>query len=208
MTEPSGLLLLLIRPSIPQIFENQPDSPLINADVIMTNYGMYTAKGINKHLVERLPMLCISESCHVGYTIPMILDLRLCLGQLAEAFNPPIDYPLGLFTNRDVIVITEGLYTVQLFHYNAQKALEALEHGSDEFHASKIVYAATLTDEVGMTNLRRLEATAKHLLPPIAPEPTTFPKLPPEIISDWQHDFLEPLFKHIKEGIAKNEQPK
>lgn len=49
-----------------------------------------------------------------------------------------------------------------------------------------------------MTNLRRLEATAKYLLTPVTPEPMTLPKLPPEIASGW-HEFLDPIFKRAKE---------
>ena len=198
-SEPQELLLLLLRPSISKIFESPSDSLPMDADVIMTSFGMYSAKGMNKHALERLPILCVSESCSVGYTFPMRLDLQLCLHQLATNSKSPIDYPPGLFTNRDVIVVTEGLYTVRLFHNDVKDALKTLEHGTDELLASKIIYASTTIDEGTITNLRRLEATAKHLLTLVTPEPTTPPKLPPEIVSGWQHDFLEPIFKHARE---------
>jgi hypothetical protein len=166
----------------------------------MTSYGLYNTKGLNKHALERLPILCVSENGSVGYTFPMRLDLHLCLHQLATNSNPPIDFPLGLFTNRDVMIISKGLYTVQLFHNTPQDAIKALKHGTDEFLASLIIYASTTIHEGAMTNLRRLEATAKHLLTSISPKTTTLPKLPPEIASGWQHDFLEPIFKRAKEA--------
>lgn len=113
-SEPEELLLLLLRPSLPKIFEDPPGNSFIDADAIMTSFGMYSVKGMDKHVLERLPILSVSESCSVGYTIPMRLDLQLCLHQLATSSNPPIDYPLRLFTDRDVIVVTDGLYTVML----------------------------------------------------------------------------------------------
>lgn len=194
------LLLLLLRPSLSEIFVIPPDNPLIDADGVITNYGMYKTKGINKHALERLPMLCVSENGSVGYTIPMRLDLQLCLHQLASNANPPIDFPLGLFTNRDVIVVSRGLYTVTLWHNNPQGAMKALNTELNESLASKIIYSATTTDKGMMVNLRRLEATAKHLLSSKNPETNTFSKLPPDIASGWQHDFLEPIFKRAKMG--------
>jgi len=199
-SEPQELLLLLLRPSISKIFESPSDNSPIDADAIMTSSGMYDAKGMNKHALQRLPILCVSENGSVGYTIPMRLDLLLCLDQLASNANPPIDYPLGLFTNRDVIIVSEAVYTVQLFHNTPQDAIKALEHGTDEFPASLIIYASTTIDEETMTNLRRLEATARYLLTSISPKTTTLPKLPPEVASGWHYDFLDPIFRRAKEA--------
>jgi len=192
------LLLLLLRPSLSKIFESPSDNSPIDADGLETCYGVYTTKGMPKQALERLPTLCVSENVSVGYTIPMRLDLQLCLHQLASDANPSIDFPLGLFTNRDVMVISKGLYTVQLWHNTPQGAIKALNTELNEFLASKIIYACTTTDEGAMNNLRRLEATAKHLLSSIDPKTNTLPKLPPEIASGWQHDFLEPIFKRAK----------
>ena len=200
-SESQELLLLLLRPSLSKIFVIPSDNPPIDADGISTNYGMHNTKGINKHALERLPTLCVSENGSVGYTIPMRLDLQLCLQQLASDANPPIDFPLGLFTNRDVIVISKGLYTVQLWHNTPKGAIKALNTKLNEFLASKIIYACTTIDEGAMTNLRRLEATAQHLLASISPKTTTPPKLSAEIASGWQHDFLGPIFKRAKEVI-------
>jgi len=198
-SEHQNLLLLLLRPSISKIFESPPDSSLIEADVIMTSFGMYSAKGITKHHLERLPILSFSESCNAGYTFPMRLDLQLCLHQLTTTANPPIDYPLGLFTDRDVIVVADGAYTVRLLHNNPNDALRTMLQENEEFLASNIIYASTTTDEGTMTNVRRLEATARHLLSSVAHESATLPKLPREIASRWQHDFLEPIFKRARE---------
>jgi len=197
-TKSEELYLLLLRPSISKIFENPSDKIPINADSIMTSFGMYSSQGMPKHALERIPILCVTENGSVGYTTPMRLDLFLCLHQLAKSATPPIDFPLGLFENRDVLVITKGLYYVRLFHNAVNAAMQNFKDGADEFLASKIIYSSTTIDEGAMTNLRRLEATAKHLL---TPEPSTPPKLPPNIIDGWQHDFLEPLFTRVKEKI-------
>jgi len=209
-TETKELLLLLLRPSISKIFltENTDDNSPIDADVIINQFGIWGASAVNKHMIERLPILCISESATVGYTFPMILDLRLLLGQVAHDANPPIDYPLGLFTNRDVMVFSDGMYTIQLCHYDLQKALIYDTMGKGNFQATHLIYASTVTEEGMMENLRRLEATAKTLLTPTTPEPTTLPKLPSEIINGWQHGFLEPLFKHVREYLAQPENIK
>jgi hypothetical protein len=79
------------------------------------------------------------------------LHLRMC------SYFPN---PYGLFTNRDVIVVAEGLYTVRLFHKTPEDALEHL--GTNESLASNIIYASTTINEEVRTNLRRLEAMAKH----------------------------------------------
>jgi hypothetical protein len=167
--------------------------------MIMTSFGMYNTKGMNKHGLEGLPILCVSESGNVGYTVAMRLGIQLCLQQMTTAFNPPIDYPLGLFTNRDVIIIAEGLYKVMLMHHNAKAAMRAIGDETNEFSASKIVYTGTTTDKVNINNFGRLEAAAKQLL---TPEPTT----PPKIDSDWQNDFLEPIFKLAREKIRETKQ--
>ena len=195
--------LLLLRPSISEIFVFPSNSPPIDADVAKTASGLYPTKEMNKHVLESLSILCVSENGSVGYTIPMRFDLILCLEKLATSGSPPIDFPYGLFTNRDVIVVTRGFYTVQLLRNFPEEVIGILGHGgtvTDSFLASKIIYASTTTDVENMTNLRRLEATAKHLLTSISPKTTTLPKLPPEIASGWQHDFLEPIFKRAKAG--------
>ena len=197
-SEPLGLFLLLIRPSLPKIFEDPPDKSLVDADVIMTSFGMYNAFGMNKHDLERIPTLGVSESGHVGYTIPMRSDLQLCLHQLVTEAEPPIDYPLGLFTNRDVIIVVDGLYTVMQMYHDAGRAMRHIEDETNEFLASKIIWAGTTINEGDMSNLRRLEATAEDLL---TPEPAIPPKLSPEIASDLMHYFLEPIFKHVREKL-------
>lgn len=80
--------------------------------------------------------------------------------------------------------------------------MSAIGDETNEFPACKIIYAGTTVDEGYMTNLRRLEATAQYLL---TPEPTTPPKLPPEIANEWLHDFLEPVFKRAREAKETRE---
>jgi hypothetical protein len=202
-SEPQGLILLLIRPSISKIFESPPDNALLDADGIITSLGPYYAREINKHSLERIPTLCVSESGHVGYAIPMRLDLRLWLYQLTTASKSHIDYPLGLFTKRDVIMVADGSYTVMLTYNNDVDAMRHIIDKHNEFPASKIVHASTTIDEWSINNLRRLEATAETLLNHGAPGETTLPRLPPEIVGDWLHDFLEPIFNHVKEKMKE-----
>jgi hypothetical protein len=199
--EPQELLLLLLRPSISKIFESPTDNSLIDAAAIMTSFGMHGVEGINKHQIERLPMLFVSESGRVGYTVPMRLDLQVLLHQLATRADPPIDYPFGLFTNCDVIMVVDGFYTVRLFHSDADVALTTWKKGNEEFVAPHIAYMGTTTDEETLTSLRRLETTAKQLLSSTASHSGTLsklPQLPPEI-----HDFLKPIFKRAEEVIRK-----
>ncbi|MFX1539001.1 MAG: hypothetical protein ACFFDI_32865 [Promethearchaeota archaeon] len=196
-----GLFLLLIRPSLSKIFENPPENTPIDGDAIMTSFGTYKAEGINEHSLERIPTLCVTESGHVGYTIPMRLDLQLCLQQLTTNLKCN-EYPLGLFTDRDVLVVADGLYKVIQLYHNTGAAMRVIEDATNEFPASKLIWAGTTTEKENMENLRRLEATAKHLL---TPEPKTTPKLPTEIADDWLHDFLEPIFQHAKEAQSKSE---
>lgn len=197
-SEPSELTLLLIRPSISKIFGSPSETSLVSADAIATSSGMYNAQGINRYALERIPILCVTESTKVAYTIPMRLDLFLCLEKLASNLKPPVDIPIPFFENCDVVIVTGGLYTVRLFHKNPQDALRSMEDGTEEFVASKIVYSSCTTDEGFITNLRRLEATAKHVISSVSPETTTLPNLPPEVANVWQHDFLEPIFKRAK----------
>lgn len=202
-TEPQGPLLLLLRPSLPKIFEDSSDSSPVDADVIQVNSGLYNAKGMIRHMLERFPILCISETGNIGYTIPMRLDLMLCLEKLASSANPPIDFPLGLFTNRDVMMITEGLYNVLLLRNPREETMKILGRGGIVTHtipASRIVYYCTTVDEGVMTNHRRLEATAEHLLSLRDPTTNAFAKLSPDIVIEWQHDFLEPIFNRARAG--------
>lgn len=197
--KPHELRMLLLRPSISKIFlpENKDDA-FIDADAIITSFGMFDAKSMKKWVIERIPILYVSESATLGYTFPMRLDLHLCLKELAEKSKGLIDFPLGLFTDRDVIVVSDGIYTVDIGYRNPQEAARASNHGMGNFEASHLVYYCTTTEEGMMKNLRRLEATARYLL---APEPTTPPTLPPEIIDGWQHNFLEPIFERVKKNL-------
>lgn len=211
LAEPSNsdndLTLLLLRPSISNIFAEPEEKSLIDPDVVISNFGIYKSNEFTKHVLERLPILCINESCYVGYTLAMRFDLRLCLHQLANNANPPIEYPLGLFTNRDVIIVMDGLYTVRLGHTkngivrdngnreSPDSQQPIITTMAEEFSASQIIYSATVIDEEIMTNLRRLEATAEQLL---TPKLTALPRLPSEIITEWQNDFLAPIFKRAK----------
>jgi len=203
-SEPQELLLLLLKPSVSKIFESPTDNSLINAAAIMTSFGMHGVQGISKHQIERLPVLFVSESGRVGYTIPMRLDLQLWLHQSATNANPPIDYPLGLFTNCDVIMVVDGFYTVRLFHSDPNIALRTMEQGNEEFVAPHIAYVGTTIDEGTLTSLRTLETTAKQLLSSVTPESSTLsklPQLPLEI-----HDFLKPIFKRAGEVIREAKQ--
>jgi hypothetical protein len=200
-SEPQELILLLLRPSIVKIFESPPDNSLIDAAAIMTSFGMYSVEGINKHQIQRLPVLFVSESGRVGYTLPMRLDLLLGLKELATNANPPIDFPFGLFRNCDVIMVANGFYTVMLFHSDANVALKTMEQGNEEFVAPHIAYFGMTNDEGTLTSLRRLETAAKQLLSTVASESTTLsklPQLPPDI-----YDFLKPIFKRAGEVIRK-----
>lgn len=192
-SEPKKLFLLLINPSLLEIFAAPPDNTLVDADVAMTSSGMFNVQGKNLYLFRRLPVLCIGNDYQVGYTIPMILDLQIWLHKMAEGINPPINYPEGLFINRDALIVTDGIYTVRLFHNDVSKALKAQRNGNDEFPASHIIYSGTTTDEENISNLRKLEADVTKLL---TPTPSSPPKLPPEL--GWEQ-FLEPIFNHVKE---------
>jgi len=195
------LFLLLLRPSISKIFESPPDSSLIDAAAIMTSFGVHRVQGINKHQIERLPVLLVTESGRAGHTFSMRLDLQVLLHQLATRANPPIDYPLGLFTNCDVIMVGDGFYSVRLFQSEADIALSILQTGTELFTAPHIGYMGTTTDEGTLTSLRRLEANAKEFLPSevsYSDTSLTLRQLPPQI-----YDFLKPIFKRAGEVIRK-----
>jgi hypothetical protein len=192
------LTLLLLRPSLVDLFINKSENVPIDADVICTSSGMVSTQGMPKWAIERIPVLGVTETGIVGYTFPMRLDIHLRLHELAKSSKTPIEFPYGLFTNRDVLVVTQGYYYVLLFHHTANAAMQNLKDGAGEFPASKIIYCSTTIDEGAMINLRRLEATAEKLL---TPEPATLPKLPAELIDGWKQDFLGPIFEHVKEKL-------
>jgi hypothetical protein len=199
---PQELLLLLVRPSLSRIFETPSDNSPIDADVILTGSGFYDTKGVNKHVLERLPILCVSETESIGYTFSTRLDLMLCLEDLASKVSPPVDHPLELFINRDVLIISEGFYSVQLFRNLPPETMKILGHGgikTENFRTSRIIYTCSTVNKRAMTDLRTLEATAQHLLDSMSPETSELPKLPREIASGWYHDFLDPIFKRAKE---------
>jgi hypothetical protein len=203
MPEIEGFLLLLLRPSLLKIFDTSTDNSPIDADVIRAGTGLLMTKGMTKYALERLTITCVSEFGSAGYTLPMRLDLLICLERLASSSRPRIDFPVGLFTNRDVMIITKGLYSVQLFRTPTKKAKKTLDNVGilvDTFPAPQIVYSCTTVDEGTMTNLRRLEATANHLLASTDPTVTIFPKLPHDIAGGWQHGFLEPIFQRARMG--------
>lgn len=204
--KPQELLLLLIRPSLSRIFESSPDGSPIDADVILTGSGFYDTKGVNKHVLERLSILCVSGTENIGYAFPTRLDLMLCLEDLASKVSPPVDHPLELFINRDVMVISEGSYSVQLFRNLPAETMKILGHGTiktDNFCTSRIIYTCSTINERAMSNLRTLETTAQHLLDSMSPETSILPKLPYEIASGWYHDLLDPIFKRAKEIVGK-----
>jgi len=195
------LFLLLLRPSISKIFETPPDSPPIDAVAIMTSFGVHRVQGINKHQIERLPVLLVTESGKAGHVFSMRLELQVVLHQLATRANPPIDYPLGLFANCDVIMVGDGFYSVRLFQSEADIALPIFETGTELFTAPRIGYMGTTTDEATLASLRRLEANAKEFLPSeVSYSDTSFTlrQLPPQI-----YDFLKPIFKRAGEVIRK-----
>ena len=94
----------------------------------------------------------------------MRLDVQVLLHQLATRADPPIDYPLGLFTNCDVIMVVDRSYNVRLLYGDPEVALEKWKQGNTEFVAPHIAYMGTTTDEGTLINLRRLETAAKQLL--------------------------------------------
>jgi hypothetical protein len=195
------LLLLLIRPSLTRIFESPPDNSTIDADVIFTGYGFRNVKGVNRHVLERLSILCVSETENVGYAFPTRLDLMFSLDTLISKVSPPVNHPLELFVNRDVMVIAEGFYNVQLFLHPPQEVMNILGHGSiktGNFYTSRLIYSCTTVNEKAMSDLRTLEATAQRLLDSMSPSASMSPKLPNEIARGWYHDFLDPIFKRAK----------
>lgn len=196
------LLLLLIRPSLTKIFESPPDNSTIDADVILTGFGFRNVKGVNKHFLERLSILCVSETENIGYAFPTRLDLMLCLDDLTSKVNPPVNHPLDLFVNRDVMVIAEGFYSVQLFRNPPREVMNILGHGTiktDSLRTSRIIYSCTTVNERAMNDLRTLEATTQQLLDSMSSNASALPKLPYEITKGWYHDFLDPIFKRAKE---------
>jgi hypothetical protein len=196
------LLLLLIRPSLTKIFESPPDNSTIDADVILTVSGFHNVKGVNKHILERLSIPCVSEKESVGYAFPTRLDLMQSLDNLVSKVSPPVDHPLELFVNRDVMIIAEGFYSTQLFHHPPQEVMNILGHGAiktGDFRTSRIVYSCTTVNERAMSDLRTLEITAQRLLDSMSPRASVLPKLPDEIARGWYHDFLDPIFKRAKE---------
>lgn len=203
---PKELLLLLIRPSLSKIFETSPDNSPIDADVILTGSGFYDTKGVNKHVLERLSIFCVSETESIGYAFPTRLDLILCLEDLASKVSPPVSHPLELFINRDVMVVSEGFYSVQLFYNLPPETMKIFGHGAiktDNFCTSRIIYTCSTVNTRAMSNLRTLEVTAQRLLNSMSPNTSTLPKLPHEITSGWYHDLLDPIFKRAKEIVDK-----
>lgn len=196
------LLLLLVRPSLAKIFESPPDNSTIDADVILTGMGFQNVKGLNKHVLERLSILCVSETERIGYAFPTRLDLMLSLDNLVSKVNPPANHPLELFVNRDVMVIAEGFYSVQLFNNPSPEVKQVLRHGvlkAGSLRTSRIIYGCTTVNTKAMNDLRILETTAQRLLDSMSPDATTLPKFPVEITSGWYHDLLDPIFRRAKE---------
>ena len=212
-SESTELALLFVRPSISKIFESPPDKSLINADFIETSHGTYSAIGMNEHQLELIPILAVSERCGVGYALATRLDLQYYLHKLVTDSKATIDYPLGLFTNRDVIMITVGSYVVMQTFQNASAAMNAIEEPLNEFRASRICYAATTTNKENINNLRCLAAEAQEvvlqggivILPHIVPQDGILIS-PHTVTKDWQPNFLEPIFKHAREKFIETRQ--
>lgn len=195
------LFLLLLRPSVPKIFESAPDTSLMDAAAIMTSFGVHRVQGMNKHQIEGVPVLLVTESGKAGHVFSMRLELQVLLHQLATRANPPIDYPHGLFTNCDVIMVGDYFYSVRLFRSEVDIAHPIFQTGTELFTAPHIGYMGTTTDEATLTSLRRLEANAKEFLPSevsYSDTSLTLRQLPPQI-----YDFLKPIFKRAGEVIRK-----
>jgi hypothetical protein len=202
---PQELLLLLIRPSLRKIFESPPDNSVIDADVILTGSGFHDVKGVNKYVLEQLPILCVSETESIGYTSATRLDLILSVQDIVSKVKPPLDHPLELFINRDVMIISEGSYNVQLFR-SPPEITKIIGHGgikTDNFRTSRIIYVCSTVNQRAMSDLRTLEDTAQRLLDAMSPNTSTLPKLPYEIANGWYHDLLDPIFKRAKELVDK-----
>jgi hypothetical protein len=200
---PTELLLLLIRPSLRKIFESPTDDSVIDADVIQTGSGYYDVKGVNKHFLQQLPILSVSETESVGYAFPTRLDLIDSIKDIVSQVKPPVVHPLDVFSNRDVMIISEGSYNVQLFQNPSAEVQKILKRRTGMrtgyFRTCRIIYVCSTVNQTAMNDLRTLESTAQRLLDSMSPDATAMPKLPTEIVSGWYHDFLDPIFKRAKE---------
>lgn len=212
--------LLLVRPFLEDIFSEGSDSTYLPAcgvqrdssNNILHPKSIYLSgeNGIEKvddlmiGMLDPLFILAIHESGRACYRRPTRLDLQKVIYDSATYLGMKDSPPVSFFKGRDILVFSDGEYTCRLMFADIGMALLYRNEPYNEFIVPQLIYAATWIEDGDRENLRRLEATAFHLLEPYKDIKHSvgikeLPKLP----KDWQKGFVKPMFKDVKERLAK-----